>query len=392
MKYNKAQAKKLQAAVDKDVAKEADSLKEASSAEERAASIRATITQLTATKAEEETKLDEIMVNLQEGTAEYRKQLEAKQGELIVIQRSVAELKTEKEGVYTSLELAKSRSITACKAYDEAQARIKVLQEQHKTNLAKRTTAQQTIQECQSALDQLNAELTNLAAKEEDLKSKLRDAVAATEEAKASMQSSGGGRSETLNSVMKASKKGGPLARAGVRGRLGDLGTIAPEYDVAISTACTMLDCIVVDTSEGAQACMDFLRKNNGGRATFIPLDQMKEHAARMSRDASFPAQRLFDLVKITSSEFKPAFYQALGDCLVVEDQETASKVAFEPGSRRAKYKVVTMGGNVIETSGKSLLLLSSSFVLSSSSSSSSSSISSPSSLSLSLSSSSSSS
>ena len=67
MKYNKAQAKKLQAAVDKDVAKEADSLKEASSAEERAASIRATITQLTATKAEEETKLDEIMVNLQEG-------------------------------------------------------------------------------------------------------------------------------------------------------------------------------------------------------------------------------------------------------------------------------------------------------------------------------------
>ena len=89
MKYNKAQAKKLQAAVDKDVAKEADSLKEASSAEERAASIRATITQLTATKAEEETKLDEIMVNLQEGTAEYRKQLEAKQGELIVIQRSV---------------------------------------------------------------------------------------------------------------------------------------------------------------------------------------------------------------------------------------------------------------------------------------------------------------
>ena len=106
MKYNKAQAKKLQAAVDKDVAKEADSLKEASSAEERAASIRATITQLTATKAEEETKLDEIMVNLQEGTAEYRKQLEAKQGELIVIQRSVAELKTEKEGVYTSLELA----------------------------------------------------------------------------------------------------------------------------------------------------------------------------------------------------------------------------------------------------------------------------------------------
>ena len=140
--------------------------------------------------------------------------------------------------------------------------------------------------------------------------------------------------------------------RAGVRGRLGDLGTIAPEYDVAISTACSMLDCIVVDTSEGAQACMDFLRGCNGGRATFVPLDQMKEHSIRMKREQSFPAQRLFDLVSVSLEEFKPAFYQALGDTLVVADQETASSVAFEPGSRRAKYKVVTLGGNLIETSG----------------------------------------
>ena len=126
-----------------------------------------------------------------------------------------------------------------------------------------------------------------MTAQEEELKKHVHEAVTATEEAKASLQSSGSGRNETLNSIMNAAKKGGPLSKAGVRGRLGDLGTIAPEYDVAISTACTMLDCIVVNTSEGAQSCMDFLRKNNGGRATFIPLDQMKEHAARMAREAS---------------------------------------------------------------------------------------------------------
>lgn len=342
----------MQAAVDKDVAKEADSLKEASSAEERAARIRETIAQLTSTKAEEEAKLDEIMINLEEGTAEYRKQLEVKQAELIVIQRSVAELKTDKEGVITSLDLVKSRSVAASKACEETQSRIQALQEQHKSNLTKRATAQQTIQECESALEQLNTELIKLTAKEEELKNHVREAVTATEEAKASLQSSGSGHNETLNSIMSAAKKGGPLSKAGIRGRLGDLGTIASEYDVAISTACTMLDCIVVNTSEGAQACMDFLRKNNGGRATFIPLDQMKEHAARMEKVTLFPAQRLFDLIKVTSTEFRPAFYQALGDCLVVEDQETASKVAFEPGSRRAKYKVVTLGGNVIETSG----------------------------------------
>ena len=33
---------------------------------------------------------------------------------------------------------------------------------------------------------------------------------------------------------MAATKKGGPLQSVGLRGRLGDLGTIDPEYDVAI--------------------------------------------------------------------------------------------------------------------------------------------------------------
>ena len=35
-----------------------------------------------------------------------------------------------------------------------------------------------------------------------------------------------------------------------IAGRLGDLGSIDPKYDVAISTACGGLDNIVVDTTE----------------------------------------------------------------------------------------------------------------------------------------------
>ena len=40
----------------------------------------------------------------------------------------------------------------------------------------------------------------------------------------------------------------------GVHGRLGDLATIDPQYDVAVSTACGMLDYIVVQTTAGAAA------------------------------------------------------------------------------------------------------------------------------------------
>lgn len=44
---------------------------------------------------------------------------------------------------------------------------------------------------------------------------------------------------------------------------------------VFCSTATGMLDSIVVRNTEGGQACMEFLRKFDVGRATFIVLDQV---------------------------------------------------------------------------------------------------------------------
>ena len=56
----------------------------------------------------------------------------------------------------------------------------------------------------------------------------------------------------------------------------GDLGGIDNRYDVAISTACGSLDNIVVDTIDTAQKCVEYLKKNNVGSATFIGLDKMQ--------------------------------------------------------------------------------------------------------------------
>ncbi len=55
----------------------------------------------------------------------------------------------------------------------------------------------------------------------------------------------------------------------------GDLGAIDEKYDVAISTACGPLDNIVVDTMETAVKCVEFLRQQNVGVATFIGLDKV---------------------------------------------------------------------------------------------------------------------
>ena len=55
------------------------------------------------------------------------------------------------------------------------------------------------------------------------------------------------------------------------------MGAIDKKYDVAVSTACGALDHIVVDTVDTAEWCIEFLKKNDVGRASFIALNR-QEH------------------------------------------------------------------------------------------------------------------
>lgn len=57
----------------------------------------------------------------------------------------------------------------------------------------------------------------------------------------------------------------------------GDLGGIDQRYDVAVSTACPMLDHILVDTLETGKQCIKMLKDDRVGRANFIILEK-QEH------------------------------------------------------------------------------------------------------------------
>lgn len=64
----------------------------------------------------------------------------------------------------------------------------------------------------------------------------------------------------------------------------GDLGGIDSKYDVAISTCCGRLDNIVVDTVNTAQECIEYLKRSDFGRATFIALEKVSYLANQASR------------------------------------------------------------------------------------------------------------
>ena len=136
----------------------------------------------------------------------------------------------------------------------------------------------------------------------------------------------------------------------GILGRLGDLGSIDSKYDCAITTACSYLDSIVVESVKDAEKAVEYLKKMQIGQATFMILDKIKWVENNMHRPFTAPPNtyRLFDLVKYNNSKLQTAFYFALRDTLVAPDIKIAKQIAY--GSTR--YRVVTLSGELIEIYG----------------------------------------
>lgn len=78
----------------------------------------------------------------------------------------------------------------------------------------------------------------------------------------------------------KKAQREGKLS--GIYGRLGDLGTIAEEYDKAISSGCGFLDHIVVDTVENGEKCLEYLRTHKIGRASLMCLDRVRQQNGKV--------------------------------------------------------------------------------------------------------------
>lgn len=154
-------------------------------------------------------------------------------------------------------------------------------------------------------------------------------------------------KNNILDSLLKAQQEG---KLGGIYGRLGDLGVIDSKYDIAVTTACAHLDSILVENVEHSQKCLDFLKKNGIGRATFLILDKISWVESKMRENFRAPngCERLYDLIRCKNQRLYAAFYYALRNTLVAPDLRTATSVAY--GSVR--HRVVTINGELIENSG----------------------------------------
>jgi structural maintenance of chromosome 4 len=106
---------------------------------------------------------------------------------------------------------------------------------------------------------------------------------------------------------------------------------------------------MVVDTVEQGQACIEYLRRQNIGRASFIVLEKLSQTNGLEKISTPENVPRLFDLIRPKEPRFAPAFFKGVGHTLVAEDLEQANRIAFG-GQKR--WRVVTLAGQLIDSSG----------------------------------------
>ncbi len=138
------------------------------------------------------------------------------------------------------------------------------------------------------------------------------------------------------------------LNRTGVHGILSDLCDVPEQYRVAIEVAAgNHLNDIVVSDVDTATECINHLKRNRIGRATFLPLNKIKPREGSLGRllkekGVVGPAIELIEFDK----KFHNAFSFAIGDTLIIDDLNTAKRL----GIGNARY--VTLDGQLVEKSG----------------------------------------
>ncbi len=134
----------------------------------------------------------------------------------------------------------------------------------------------------------------------------------------------------------------------GVHGTVGQLIHYEERFAVGIETAMGgKYDNVVVDSRDVANRCINFLKKNNVGRATFLPMDKIS------SRNRSSSSKRAVKMAGVIDfalnlvdydQKYEKVMSYVLGDTLVCENLKSLSNAG--------RVRAVSLDGDIMRKGG----------------------------------------
>ncbi|OXG87424.1 hypothetical protein C345_03199 [Cryptococcus neoformans A2-102-5] len=292
----------------------------------------------------EQAELEEVIDSLKDKTAVFTTQIEIKQRELEPWTAKISEKQSAVDIAKSERDLLSEKATGILKSMQEAEEHLQSLRDGDGEKQEEYARLKKEASQVKKLVAEGEAKFDSMSTKWDQLRGKVSASRLKTDEARASLAAD-----KSENAVLSSLNKLRDQGRIkGFHGRLGDLGVIDDKYDVAVTTACPTLNHLIVDSVKQGEACIDFLRKGNIGRANIMVLEKLPQKAPNpIQTPENVP--RLFDLIKPKDPKFAPAFYKGLGNTLVANDLEQAQRIGFGSSQR---WRVVTLGGQLIDPSG----------------------------------------
>ena len=134
----------------------------------------------------------------------------------------------------------------------------------------------------------------------------------------------------------------------------GKLITVDDKYEVAIEAALGgNIQNIVVKDEESAKHAISYLKRNSGGRATFMPLNSIRRNDIRENLYSNVKNQKGFintaDKLVNYDNKFDNVVSNLLGKIVIVETFNDATRISR---TIRGDYKIVTLEGEFFNIGG----------------------------------------
>ena len=298
-------------------------------------SVAAEITEKQTRLAEVEARIDEVGEEFEQ----VKNRLQERKAELETAKADKNELQREQDRLIDEARRRENEERETRAELSAARERVPDLEaeiEDLELELEKATENRETIG---SVVDDLRAEKRELQERLDDLADDLNAAQQeyAELEAKAG-QNGDSSYGRAVTAVLNADVDG-------VHGAVAQLGGVPGAYATACETAAGgRLANVVVDDDRVGQRCIDYLKSRNAGRATFLPLTEMRQRSLPSPPAREGVVDFAYNLVDF-DTQYAGIFSYVLGDTLVAEDIETARELMGE-------YRLVTLEGDLVEKSG----------------------------------------
>ena len=330
------------------------------------------IQELKAELEQKEAKKD----NLKENKQKFEKELNEKQEELEKLTKKLSTKELEIEGYKKTVEEnidkkyeLQSNSNTQdinYQNYEKRQNQIKqemqsTISELDSTRLVKediskefyeienkRNKAQKTLEETAKQREEANQKIkdyeNNINSLSNDMRikeSKLKFLVETEKEKE--------GYIKSVKSLLKDCENVKELGK-GMHGVLANIIEVPENLETAVEMCLgASLQNIVTETEEDAKRLVEYLRKNNLGRASFLPITSVKgKKLDKIKGNETGVVGIASDLVKY-SKKYEQIILNLLGRTVIVDNMDTAIKVAKQNGYT---FRIVTVEGDLINPSG----------------------------------------